>query len=105
MTKRQKAICERLGWHVQLDGNEIMLEQYSPLGEYCCFYAEKKRFAASISEYAENFDADEHATMWIENRHSVKGVPQSVRALIDDADAIQEMLTELSEQINKTIRS
>lgn len=82
-----------------------MLEQYSPLGEYCCFYAEKKRFAASISEYAENFDADEHATMWIENRHSVKGVPQSVRALIDDADAIQEMLTELSEQINKTIRS
>ncbi len=105
MTRKQRAICEGLGWYVLPEGNEIMLEQYSPAGEDFFFYAEKNRFAESIREYAESFDADEHATMWIENMRTVRGVPQSVRTLIDDADAIQEMLTELSEQINKTIRS
>ncbi len=105
MTKKQQTICKRLGWYVQPDGNDIMLEQFSPAGEDFFFYADKKRFAESIREYAEDFDPDEHAAMWIENMKTLKGVPQSIRVLIDDADAIKEMLTELSEQINKTIRS
>ncbi len=105
MTRKQRAICERLGWYVLPEGKDIMLEQYSPAGEDFFFYAEKNRFAESISEYAESFDPDEHATMWVENMRTVRGVPQSIRTLIDDADAIKEMLTELSEQINKTIRS
>lgn len=105
MTKKQKRICERLGWYVQPDGNDIMLEQFSPAGEDFFFYADRNRFAESICEYAENFDPDEHAAMWVENMRNVRGVPQSIRILIDDADAIKQMLTELSEQINKTIRS
>lgn len=105
MTKKQKTICERLGWYVQSDGNDVMLEQFSPAGEDFFFYADKKKFAQSIREYAEDFDPDEHAAMWVENMHNVRGVPQSIRTLIDDADAIKEMLTELSEQINKTLRS
>lgn len=100
MTKKQRAVCEWLGWCVRTDGNEITLSQFSPAGEDFFFYAEKKRFARSIREYAENFDPDEHAAMWVECMHTVRGVPQSIRTLIDDADAIQEMLTELSEQIN-----
>ncbi|MGN0782844.1 MAG: hypothetical protein ACI4M0_00585 [Christensenellales bacterium] len=44
MTKRQKAICERLGWLIQLDGNDVMLEQFSPAGEDFFFYAEKIDF-------------------------------------------------------------
>lgn len=105
MTKKQQVICERLGWYIQPDGNDIMLEQSSPAGENFFFYSDKKRFAESIKEYAEDFDPDEHAAMWIENMKIVNGVPQSVRVLIDDADAIKEMLMELSEQINKTKRS
>lgn len=105
MTKKQKRICEQLGWQVLTEENEIMLSQFSPAGEDFFFYADKKRFAESITEYAEDFDADEHAEMWVKNMHTVKGVPQSIRTLIDDADAIKQMLTELSEQINKTIRS
>lgn len=103
MTKKQRDICERLGWHVHTDGNEVMLEQFSPAGEDYFFYADKKRFAESIAEYAENFDPDEHAETWVEFRGK-RGVPESIRTLIDDADAIKQMLTELSEQINKTIR-
>ncbi len=105
MTKKQRNICERLGWYVLSEDNDIMLEQFSPAGEDFFFYADKKNFAESIREYAENFDPDEHAAMWIENMKTVKGVPQSIRVLIDDADTIKEMLAELSEQINKTIRS
>lgn len=100
MTKKQKAICEKLGWCVQPDNDEVMLEQFSPAGEDFFFYADKKRFAESIAEYAESFDPNEHATLWVLNMHNVKGVPQSMRTLIDDADAIKKMHTELSEQIN-----
>ena len=105
MNRRQRRICERLGWNVTVYGNDVELEQSSPAGEDFCFTASKKNFAQSIKEYAENFDADEHAEMWVENMHTVRGVPQSIRTLIDDADAIQEMLTELSEQINNHKRS
>lgn len=41
--------------------------------------------------------------MWVENMHTVSGVPQSIRTLIEDADAIKEMLLELSK--NLSIRS
>ncbi len=104
MNRQQKLICERLGWNVTILKNDVELSQYSPAGEDFSFTAEKKNFAHSVNEYAENFDADEHAEMWIENMHTVRGVPQSIRTLINDADAIKEMLTELSEQINKTIK-
>lgn len=104
MNRKQKRICERLGWNVTVLENEVELAQSSPAGEDFYFTVDKKNFARSVQEYAEEFDADEHAAMWVENMHTVKGVPQSIRTLIDDADAIQEMLTELSEQIYKTIK-
>lgn len=100
MNKRQKRICERLGWNVTVFKDDVELSQYSPAGEDFSFIADKKNFACSIKEYAEGFDADEHAEMWVENMHIVRGVPQSIRTLIDDADAIKKMLTALSEQIN-----
>ena len=37
--------------------------------------------------------------MWVKNMHFVKGVPQSIRTLIDDADAIKEMLEELANEL------
>lgn len=100
MNKRQKAICEKLGWEVQPEGNRVVLSQSSPAGEDFFFYVDNKKFAENVSEFAEEFDPDEHAEMWVKCMHSVRGVPQSIRILIDDADAIKEMLTELSDQIN-----
>ncbi len=105
MNRRQRRICERLGWNVTVYKNDVELAQSSPAGEDFSFTANKKNFAQSVKEYAEGFDADEHAEMWVQNMHTVRGVPQSIRTLIDDADAIQEMLTELSEQINNHKRS
>ena len=100
MNKKQRRICEQLGWCLTEYKNEVELSQYSPAGEDFSFTADKKNFAQSVKEYADDFDADEHAEIWVTNMHTVRGVPQSIRTLIDDADAIKEMLTELSVQIN-----
>lgn len=81
MNRKQKRICERLGWNITVYRNDVELSQYSPAGEDFYFTADKHNFARSIKEYAEDFDADEHAEMWVENMHTVRGVPQSIRTL------------------------
>ena len=96
MNKRIKTLCEKLDWKIYEHQNDVELEKYSPAGEDFFFCVDKKDFINNVIEYAEDFDADEHAEMWIDNRHSVRGVPQSIRTLIDDADAIKEMLVELA---------
>lgn len=37
--------------------------------------------------------------MWIEARGEVNGVPESIRELIEDAEAIQEMLDGLADAL------
>lgn len=60
---------------------------------------EVENFPESVREYANDFDADEHAAMWIEARGKVNGVPDSIRELIKDAEAIKEMLNELADAL------
>lgn len=104
MNKRMKRICEKLDWKVNEYNTDVELEKYSPAGEDFLFYVDKKNIIKNITEYADDFDADEHAEMWVENMHTVRGVPQSIRALINDADAIKEMLLELAYNLNKNVR-
>jgi len=61
-------------------------------------YADVDELAREVRRYAADFDADEHAAMWVESRGK-RGVPDSIRTLIDDADAIQEMLDELADAL------
>ena len=103
MNKRIKRICEKLDWYIHEYKTDVELEKYSPAGEDFFFCVDKKDFINNVIEYAEDFDADEHAEMWVNNRHTVNGVPQSVRTLIDDADAIKEMLLELAETLKTKI--
>lgn len=103
MNKKLKRICENLDWTLREYEEDIELAKYSPAGEDFFFTVSKKNFLDDVIEYAESFDADEHAEMWVENMHTVSGVPQSIRTLIDDADAIKEMLLELAK--NLSIRS
>lgn len=99
MNKHIKALCEKLDWNIYEYDNNIELEKFSPAGEDFFFCVNKKDFIENVCRYAEDFDADEHAEMWIANMHSTRGVPQSIRALIDDADAIKEMLVELAKYL------
>ena len=47
-----------------------------------------------LKNYCEEFDPEEHAEIFIEMRGQ-KGVPSSIRDLLDDAESIKEMLQEL----------
>ena len=95
MNKKLKRVCKNLNWSICYTDNDIELHKSSPAGEDFFFTVNKDNCLYEIIEYAENFDPDEHAEMWIKNMHFVKGVPQSIRTLINDADAIKEMLEEL----------
>ena len=99
MNKKVKEIIESLDWSIYEDEQGVDLRKYSPAGEDFGFYVDKENLVENVIDYAENFDPDEHAEMWVENMHSVAGVPQSIRALIQDADDIQTMLYELAEAI------
>lgn len=47
---------------------------------------------------ADNFDADEHAEMWI-TKSGNKGIPEDIRALIDDAENIKSKLLAIADQL------
>ena len=81
----------------------IEFEKYSPAGEDFIFTItgnDEARVAEQVREYAYDFDPDEHAEMWVESRGK-RGVPDSIRTLIDDADAIKEMAFELADALRK----
>ena len=100
---------EGLDWSYNLykeDDNctYVELEKYSPLGEdfSMTIYFDKEdsvnTFMDGLKEYYLNFDSEDHAAMWIENRGK-NGTPNSIRALIDDAYAIKDMIQELYEDL------
>ncbi len=103
MHQKYIGICENLGWwlHIYEDDDSVEVGKESPAGEDFFFSVSISNFVEDVKEYASDFDPDEHAEMWIESR-GTKGVPASIRQLIDDADAIGEMLEELAEALAKT---
>ena len=85
------------------DGEYIAeLETSSPAGEDLIidiwYDGSTYDFVASFRRYATDFDPDEHAEGWIEFRGS-NGVPNRIRELIDDADAIDAMLNRFADEL------
>lgn len=80
----------------------VDLETYSPAGEdfgmTIDFEAEDQAesFLKDLSDYADNFDVDEHVEMWMPSRGK-NGCPSTARELVEDAEAIAEMIKELFE--------
>ena len=95
-----KKVCEELDWHVNEEDGEYYLSKYSPAGEDFGFYVPKHNPYKGVQDYSDNFDPDGHCIMWITDRGFTSGAPQSVRALIDDAEAIADMLDELATRLN-----
>lgn len=93
-------VLESLDWCIcdYTNDGRVEIENYSPAGEDLIVCVEVENFPESVYEYARDFDADEHAEMWFGHRGE-GGCPSSVRELIDDADAIKEMLEELADKL------
>lgn len=92
--------AEELGWCIHESDTEWEFIQNSPAGEDFSFYisASDVRNAGDmvreIRSYANGFDEEEHAKMWIEAQGKVSGVPD-IKTLVKDADAIKLMLNKL----------
>ncbi len=91
------AYIETLGWDVYCDGDgSVELYQFSPAGEDFGFTVSESNLIEDVKDYAESFDSEEHAAMWYDAGQSgVRCVP-SLHELVEDADAIQEMLNDLA---------
>ena len=97
-------IIENEGWRVvgYESEEEVCIGKYSPAGEDFFIYVPIQNFAEKVEEYAQDFDVDEHVEKWIDARkRGVSGVPSTIRELLEDAEAIQKMLNDLAEALNK----
>lgn len=91
-------VLEKHEWRVcgYTDDGRVELEKYSPAGEDFIICLNVENFPEAVAEYSADFDVDDHIEMWIEaRRNGVGGVPPT-RELITDAEAIAEMLRELT---------
>ena len=97
--KRFISICETNGWNVTDDGDELMLQQYSPAGEDFVFYVSGDCDPMEVFRYAEDFDPEDHVELWLGAKNNgVSGVP-TLFELVDDAIAIQSMLDDLARDL------
>lgn len=104
ITKVLKNNEVKLSKKYEADNNEFYheVEFYSDAGEdvvETVFYnGTSKDFVRAFKEMADDFDADEHAEMWIDLRGK-RGVPDSIRVLINDADSIKEFLLKVADEL------
>ena len=95
MDKKLKDKIEELGWFITKGGNEDwLLSKYSPAGEDFGIVVSQANFLEDVKSEAENFDVDDHVDALAEMR-GTHGVPGSFKILVEDAEDIQTMLTEL----------
>lgn len=94
-------VIESLDWHISYDPDDVSIEigRISPAGEDFSFEVYAKDFPQGVIEAADDFDPDDHAEIWISHRGE-RGCPSSIRELIEDAEAIKEMLRELADAMN-----
>ena len=82
---------------------DIELETYSPEGEdvivSLIYDGTEESFIVAFVEYANWFDAEGHAEMWIESRGK-NGVPEGIKDLLEDAEWIKNMLLEVAGALN-----
>lgn len=101
LDKKYVDACEMLDWsiHDYSDGT-VDLRKQSPAGEDFSFRVDIENFLDEVKEYAAYFDVDEHIEFWIGFRGQ-NGVPCRVRELVEDAEAIDAMVTELARALQK----
>ena len=81
----------------------VLLQAHSPAGEDLPeeFEVESvEELVRDMRRRSDDFDADEHAEFYVSMRGQ-NGVPYSIRELIDDADAIEEMYDKLAGVLEK----
>lgn len=109
LQKSVKEILDKHNWSYNLEkipkvGYVLHVEWYSPLGENMCddielpdYFTIEDIYDAFYRKYDE-YDAEEHAELWIEHRGQ-NGTPSSIRDLLDDADEIGKIYDEIVDEL------
>lgn len=91
---------------VEEQDGEFYLEinQSTPEGEdwweTIWFDGTSESFVEAVRNRADNFDVDEEVEVWIEGRGK-NGVPESIRALVEDAEWKENILEELANALER----
>lgn len=104
LEKHDFSVCGEISERYREKGQyDIDLETYSPEGEdvivSLIYDGTEEDFIREFISYANNFDADEHAEMWVNSRGK-DGVPDNIRDLLEDAEWIKDTLMEIAEELN-----
>lgn len=79
----------------------------SPCGEDFIFTLHYEDNAETLSqaltEYAENFDPEEHAVSWYNHQNDTTGVPESLKDLLEDAEDIKDVLIQAAKEVDAAI--
>ena len=104
MSKELQKKIEDCGWNVeQVNDTEWEIESSSSLGEDLVEYINgknDKEIIEDIERLASNFDVDDHVELYVGMR-GTRGVPDSISALVKDAEDIQKMFNELAQAVNR----
>lgn len=87
------AKCEELGWWVNECDDTFEIGKASPAGEDFFFDVSANNAVAEVRRYADDFDPEDHAAGWF---RADRGEPSSLHDLLNDADAIDQMLEDLA---------
>lgn len=100
-------LAEDNEWSVEYEEEDNILElsKYSPNGQD--FFVRIKAgetledIAENLYDYAENYDADYEAYLWIgEDGHGKNGAPYRIKDIVTDMEECQAFIYELSEIIS-----
>lgn len=101
-----------IGWTLSksIDMKNIELESCSPAGESLIIEISLngdesatemvKAIVKAINDEYQYFDVDQHVELWL-NQRGKNGVPEHIADLVEDAEAIEEMLKDLADYINE----
>lgn len=102
LEKHDFSVCGGIFERHSNDGYDVDLETYSPEGEdvivSLVYDGTEEDFIRQFRSYAEGFDAEEHAEMWIESSGK-RGVPDSIKDLLEDAEWIKRELEEVADDL------
>lgn len=100
-------VAESLGWTTYRDENFYTyweFEKFSPAGEDFCFTVYAKNLAdlkEELQSYCDYFDREDHVFELLEaKRNGFRGVPD-LDTLVEDSQAIEDMLEELAVEVTK----
>lgn len=76
-------------------GQDIPVEIY--------FDGTPEDFVNQFVEYADNYDVDDEVELYV-NMRGQKGVPATIRELLDDCQEAKDTLTEIANRLNQALK-